>query len=314
MHQGHNIPWDTISTNFKFSREDKRFTPPLTGLMSRDKPGAQNELRHFIKKFTAAIRTFSDTERAKYPATFTPLSSGNLFTDELREKHSEYLTEHNQRIEYWIASAQWNVSEDGTSQPTYNTGQAELAEVVKVLLYENEMETLLMLANHPLIPLASLRNLHWGHHFGFSRVMESALRAYLFFNVAEATGILENGSYASMRYEYASLLSELSGGMDYPAQQIPHQKFLEECGVFQQNRFRWVYGDKWEESENVIHKDYGRLQEYLKTLFALMYRYDVLVRECGLVPEWEDEMVLQWPLRGNVKMEWDDALGKSVIV
>ena len=45
------------------------------------------------------------------------------------------------------------------------------------------------------------------------------------------------------------------------------------------------------------------IREYLKTLFALMYRYDVLMRECGRDPEWEAELSSCAPLRQVVKMK-----------
>jgi hypothetical protein len=88
-----------------------------------------------------------------------------------------------------------------------------------------------MLANHPNIPIAHLHSLGWGHHFGFSRVKESAIRAYMFFNSAYATGILQNGDYKELN-EYIYLLREVSTtSIDSPAQQIPHIQFLTKCGM-----------------------------------------------------------------------------------
>lgn len=34
-----------------------------------------------------------------------------------------------------------------------------------------------------------------------------------------------------------------------------------------------------------------RLEEYLKHLLALLYRYEVVVRECGKDPEWQNKVV-----------------------
>ncbi|KAF8873178.1 hypothetical protein CPB84DRAFT_1690912 [Gymnopilus junonius] len=195
MHQGHNIPWNTISTNFKLVKDDKHFTPPFTGIVSKRHPEAANEVKYFVNKFAQAIRIFSETERRKYPGNFAPIPSGNLFSDELIAKYPEYLNRNNQKIEYWIERAANNVH----FPMHYNTGSGDLADVVKVLLCENQMETLLMLAQHPSVPLGNLHNLSWGHHFGFSRVKESAARAYLFFNCAEAIGILDIGEYARLR-------------------------------------------------------------------------------------------------------------------
>ncbi|PPQ81432.1 hypothetical protein CVT26_007480 [Gymnopilus dilepis] len=296
MHQGHNIPWNILSTNFKFVKEDRRFTPPLTGVVSKRDPAAPGQIKHFVHKSIHAIQTFSETERAKYPPQFTSLTSGPLFRDDLLDKYPEYLNRRNQRIEHWIARAAT------TGNGHFHTSHGDLADVVKVLLYENQMETLLMLAQHPSIPLGDLHNLSWGHHFGFSRVGESAARAYLFFNCAEAVGILESGEYALTR-DYYFLLQEIGASMDYPAQQIPHVNFLRECGILSEGDSR-CYGPKEDANKSFVHTDYRRLQEYLKELFALMYRYDMLVRECGLDANWEGELSNREPIRQHAKLDY----------
>ena len=299
MHQSHNIPWDLISSNFKFVRDDKRFTPPFTGLVSLNKPNAPNELKHLIKKITRTILTFSETERRKYPQSFTPLLAGNLFSDELRNRYPEYLNNRNQRVEYWIERAN-KLNVESVVQSRYDTRDAELADVVKVLLYENEMESLLMLAQHPRVPIKTLNHLSWGHHFGFSRVMESALQSYMFFNTVAAMDLLENGVYMAIP-EYGSIIRETTFPMDYPAQQIPHRLFFQQCGIkldsYQDRTYENVGRDM------AVHEDYGRLREHLKLLFVLMYRYDILLRECGLDPEWEGQLVYMFPLRGVVRVE-----------
>ncbi|CAA7269994.1 unnamed protein product [Cyclocybe aegerita] len=302
MHQGHNIPWDIITSNFKFVREDKRFTPAFSGLASTDRPNSEQELAHFKRKFAKAIAIFSETERAKYPQQIPPPQSGLLFSNELRDKYPAYLDERNQRLEHWIKRAQSTHTDDNGNPypPSYYTGEGDLADVVKVLLFENQMETLLMLAQHPDVPIHCLNYLSWGHHFGFSRIKESAVHAYMYFNCAEATNSLENGQYALPR-SYSRLLQEISWGMDYPAQQIPHLNFLKACGVLDENgHYKAVkrnldsHTRNWGE-EVLVHKDYGRLKEYMKTLFEQMYRYDVLMRECGLDPKWEEEVGYSLP-------------------
>ncbi|KAF8883609.1 hypothetical protein CPB84DRAFT_1713263 [Gymnopilus junonius] len=245
MHQGHNIPWDIISTNFRFVSSDTRYTPPFTGLISKERPSAPKEVEHFSKKFINAIRTFSETERRKYPTIFTPIMTGNIFSDTLRERYPRYLNTRNQRIEYWML-------------PHSLLGLGELADIIKVLLYENEMETLLMLAQHPTIRIAGLCHLHFGYHFGFSRVQESALDAYLFFNCADATGILENGKYSTVKVYYP-LLRDLSSPGRYPAQTIPHIQFFEEHSTI-------IYTDTGSVASQLVHNDYEALHDYLKTL------------------------------------------------
>ena len=227
MHQAHNIPWHLFASNFEFVQNDKSLTPNITHLKSKRNPNASQELKHFIRKFTKTIITFSETERKKYPLTFERPTNGKIFSDEIRDRYPDYLNERNQRIEYWIARASCGGENDPRS---YDTRDAPLADVVKVLLHENQLSTLLMLAHHPDIPISHLHSLSWGHHFGFSRVKESAIHAYIFFNGAYAIGILENGSYRELD-EYHHLLREIAVNMDFPAQQIPHTQFLTRCGV-----------------------------------------------------------------------------------
>jgi len=304
MHQGHNIPWTLIESNFEFKQNDTRFTPPFNGLVSANKQNASKELRHFIHKFVQAIRTFSDTERAKYPTQITLVSEGNLFSDGLRDKYPEYLNEENQRTEYWIRRAKKR-HYDSEGILLYDTSDGDLADVVKVLLYENEMESLLMMANHPKIPIGSLHHLSWGHHFGFSRVKESAIRSYLFFNAAEATGILHTGQY-TLCDDYGSLLSEMGDCMDFPAQQIPHQKFLKSCRDFDDKILGIKEGGRGERSwvkDLYLHRNHGLLREYMKTLFALIYRYDVLMKECALDPLLDLEIAQCCPINRVVKVE-----------
>ena len=53
-----------------------------------------------------------------------------------------------------------------------------------------------------------------------------------------------------------------------------------------------------------VHGDMEAMREYLKNLFALMYRYDVLMRECGMDPKWEEELSRCVPLSQVVKMKY----------
>ena len=313
MHQGHNIPWNLLALNFEFKENDKRFTPSFSGLVSQNRPNGLQEIKHFIRRLVQAIHTFSETERAKYPEELKPVSEGDLFPDVLKSKYPDYLNDKNQRVEFWIRRAKGRRSEpeldstdsDDRASIDYNTGHGDLADVVKILLYENQMEALLMMANHPEIPIKHLHHLSWGHHFGFSRVKESAVRAYMFFNSAEATGILSNGQY-TLSGEYGRLLAELGTSMDFCAQQTPHQEFFRSCGVYGRS-FLLKGGKSWLDrdwAESIyVHNNYVVWKDYMKTLFALMYRYDVLMCACGETPDWEREIAQSYPINRVVKVE-----------
>jgi hypothetical protein len=48
-------------------------------------------------------------------------------------------------------------------------------------------------------------------------------------------------------------------------------------------------GGKWDSSP-VVHQDLPRLQQYMKDLFAMMYRFDVVMKECDMDPQWKREI------------------------
>lgn len=289
MHQEHNIPWNTLASNFKYIYENPAFTPRRTALFPRDLPNQASQVTHFSKALENTITEFSRTERAKYPETFKCPVSGKLFSDELMTHHPKFLNPTVHLIENWIADAK---ASDGTDDDTYsfNTSHGDLADVVKILIHENEMSTLLMLAHHLQIPLIQLRSLSWGHHFGFSRVAEAALAAYLSINHYTAADLFRKQKYKTLS-GYQNLLRYLTDSMDYDGQQVPHRNFM---GT---NPTRDGAADSLE--------DIDRLRDYLKILFSLLYRYDMLVRECGAEGSWLGEIIpgLSWSC--NVKWEWE---------
>lgn len=88
------------------------------------------------------------------------------------------LNPQNQLLQTWIDAAR-----EGHFALTY-TGFINLSNVTKVLIGQNEMEPLLMLARHPNVPIASL-------HRKFSRLAERALDAYIFL-----TSLVQSPNYS----------------------------------------------------------------------------------------------------------------------
>jgi len=153
----------------------------------------------------------------------------------------------------------------------------------------------------PQIPLASLQNLSWGHHFGFSRVMESALHAYVFFNMCFAMGILEGGEYLEMP-QYRSMVETSTFSMDHPAQQIPHQKYLDALPKDSKT------------SLPIVHRDLEGIKDYLKELFRLLYRFDMLLKECGRDPRWETEVVTSiYQITVALRIEYRESDGGNFV-
>ncbi|KAG6907334.1 hypothetical protein DXG01_009380 [Tephrocybe rancida] len=147
-------------------------------------------------------------------------------------------------------------------------------DVVKVLVSENEMEPLLMLAQHPQIPLGTLETMGTGHYFGFSRIRESALHAYVQISLWAATALLEGGEYLEMA-SYAHMVWYSTSSGDYPGHDVPHRAYLNKLPKDEATRLP------------VLHADLAGLKEYLKTNFRLLYRYNMLMKECVLDAEWE---------------------------
>ena len=274
MHQEHNIPWNQLASNFKFVRNNPHYTPRMTAIFPRNLSTQKRDFDHFSRVVIKTITTFAETERAKYPASFPTLSAGLLFSDAMRERYPEYLDTRNQRIETWVAAAAAIRSNRMGGVKSYLGG---LADVVKILITENEMPVLLMLARHPKFHLPWLHNLSWGHWFGFSRVAEYGMRVYLFVNIVVAMGILENGEYLELP-SYARMVNEVTSCVDFPAQRCIHQTFLDS------------FPKDVKTSLPEIHSDPPRLRDYMRSVFSLLYRYDMVLRECGIAPEWEQEI------------------------
>ncbi|KAF9341162.1 hypothetical protein BGZ91_010648 [Linnemannia elongata] len=159
MHLDHAIPWITISKLFSVRQNDKplpaqdgtlRFAEDLNPC---NKPNQDKELLYFSNAIANVIKEFSTTERKKYPVQFPAESSGELFPDELLQKrfasnqeyaaHGDtYLTEQNQRLEYWIRRAHGEREPDTSFNPSkamFSCFDLDLADAVKILIIENHM-------------------------------------------------------------------------------------------------------------------------------------------------------------------------------
>lgn len=150
--------------------------------------------------------------------------------------------------------------------------QGDLASLVKTLINENEVSTLLMLAQHPDFLLDQLHSIHWGCDFGFSRVRGHAIAAYVYVSLLATADKLRNLKYKDLA-SYQWLTRPVMMKMDYDAQRLPHRNF------FGLNPMAASAVDALE--------DLPRLRQYLKNTFSLMYRFDMLHRgsvgwiQCG---------------------------------
>ena len=307
-HQTHNIPWNTLASNFTF-HDDIHKRSRGTDFFALNLPNQPKSLTYFAQRLSSIIREFSNTERAKYPARFDAPTEGKLFADELREKwpyarpgwpfyQYSVLTEENQNIEYWIRR-----NDKAGARRNYSFG-AGLEEVVKMLLQEGmeEMETLLMLAHHPQVPIEASRHMRsddqCGNQYGWDQVAECALQAYIFFNMlvayqssnSQPNRILKGGGYKEL-WSYKKMAERITAGWNPDAHTILHRKFLWETST-NTDGVEVVGGYEAFpplERDDVL-VDHERLCGYLKELFRLIVRYDVLAREIGVETDWQSQV------------------------
>jgi hypothetical protein len=85
----------------------------------------------------------------------------------------------------------------------------------------------------------------------------------------------------------------LINSTDYDARTFPHCKFF--FGVIDSGGNR---------SADPL-ADFNKLHEHLKMCFQLLYRYDMLARECGADLDWESEVALAVGWMWKVKTRWE---------
>lgn len=293
MHLDHKLPWGALASCFSYIEDNPHRTPQKTDIFARNRPDQARILNHFTKVFISTIEEFSLTERAKYPSLESSENDEKLFDDSLlgeifglrRENplHSRY-----QLLNYWIQRAQ----KPEQSEPVYDTRDADLAEAVKVLLSLNKLPALLRLAQHPLVPLHQLNSLSWGHSFGFNHVPTLALRIYVLINLAERIkSTAEEGSKAASLqlpklHSYRWLMRDVLACYDFPSQTLPHKAFWYRHGVDGSSRPEGPpLPDEWDilSAEGDQLRD---VQMYLKVCFELLYRYDMVMKECNKSIDW----------------------------
>ncbi|KAF4949377.1 hypothetical protein FGADI_8945 [Fusarium gaditjirri] len=327
MHLDHKIPWHLIAPQFSLTPADQDGTYNLAALGS---PEQQTVIDHFNRVFLKAIREFSGTETTKIDST--PVS-GQLFSDDVLyyaerhfglSPHEDNSALHNpldssyQDLNYWKRRAK---DPDSDYEPCYSTADADLADAAKMLVIiaatadsqetrREALSALVCLAKE--VPISNLRGLHWGHAFGLDLVASVALQMYIFLNLIEAVE-----SRAAERVPLLSveqLLSFLSNhaleNYDFPAQNIPHRAFWHSLGVTESwaagRRKGTLEGDmsvidpSADGSDEVQQKAREGLKKYLKDCFAILYVYDVVLRQAvGL-----EQASEHWQYELNWVFEW----------
>ncbi|RSL95821.1 hypothetical protein CEP52_011835 [Fusarium oligoseptatum] len=270
MHLDHKIPWKTAATHFNLvpSNTEGRFD-----LVALNPPSQASTLGHFSRVFSATIKEFSETELSKVPSVSPSVSpSAKLFSDDVlvfAERH------------FWP----WTTRDQlGFAQPVMLVMIAAVAPEKSLRI--EALATLLRLASE--IPLSQLRNVHWGHAFGVDLVAGVALQVYVLLNLTEAVQCRQKEQTSLLNVD--PLMSFLDGhalrNYDYPAQNIPHRAFWSSIGVSDlgtDTGNESAVVDPLAQDDDEIHREARNgLRQYLKDCFAILYVYDVVLRQaCG---------------------------------
>lgn len=309
MHQAHNIRWSTITRHLKVEQPD----PNSHNAVSTSTKGLSTEyaeMNHFLRKFVSTIREFSATERVKYPATPAIVSKGKVFSDIILRRYAspttngvwghESVSRDTQQIECWLR----DIPRKQRVDPVGHRDAPKYATVVKVCLTENELAPLMMLAVHPRCDPKSLFPSPQGGYPGWGELAEVVLTLYIFINVVGNTpALLDDNKYTRMHY-YSDILTRMLHRNDHDS--VPH-------GCFWDSRTKPrspKHGIR-EPIGNVkivdFFQDSGELKEYLKLCWRVIYGSDMLMRECGIEPDWEKMIVrcMQgWGFEGKHQQVW----------
>ncbi|GKZ33140.1 hypothetical protein AbraIFM66950_002924 [Aspergillus brasiliensis] len=213
-------------------------------------------------------------------------------------------------IQYWINTAS---TSDETYPFCYSSADGDLADAVKMLIIiaasgkKNDptskqmsgeaLSALLALSRHPQVPLHNLAGIHWGHAFGVELVADNALTVYILVNLMDAVLAEkrlngDEGNVVGLLLETRTFqywARDALEDYDYPAQNVPHRRFWFHLGVTDE----WLSKQRRVEGVDVSLDDGGvidplmgesedirlALKEYLKDCFAILYIYDLLLRE-----------------------------------
>ncbi|KAL6915464.1 hypothetical protein ACHAPO_009855 [Fusarium lateritium] len=305
MHLDHKLPWKTIASHFTLARDGSSANYNLVAL---GLPSQDAALGHFSRVLMATIEEFSNTETSKI---IPDQDNGKLFSDDVLNfpEHHFGLGPHDtnsalnnpldakhQDLKYWKGRAS-TAPEYGAS---YSTADGDLADAAKMLVItaavsdsqairREALSALCQLSAH--VPMSDLRGLSWGHGFGLSLVASEALKLYVLLNLIEAVQSRGAQQVSLLRVEI--LLNALGNyalqDYDFPAQNIPHRAFWNSLGITEYWAGRQANGIGESEEpvvdplglgdDEVHQKARIDLRKYLKDCFAILYVYDVFLKQ-----------------------------------
>ncbi|KAF9985073.1 hypothetical protein BGZ75_003367 [Mortierella antarctica] len=213
------------------------------------RPDRANVFSYFSKALIKTIHEFADTERGKYPPKFQAMRTGDVFSSEVIQKCNRY--------------------RDFTRACLNDTNQ-KLEHWISRVMHPDE--TLL----HGIIQAPC--------YVGVDRDLATVLKILIAEN--EMQPVLELAYHPSVPLE--TLYEPTVDGTSWPNTLFKWSLFhysdlgaLDEEGVWKP----LVFGSQNYETIDIFG-DMKRLKKYLKACFAVLYRTEMMARECGKVIPW----------------------------
>lgn len=237
------------------------------------------------------------------------MTKGKVFSDTLLNNRPrtgspdmDPINPTTQSIESWLK----HVPKTLTPNDAYGRAE-EYADVIKILLTENELAPLLMLAKHPSCNPAALFSFGQSFNFGWSPTIDIALFFYIFLNIVGNTPkLLEDNKYTRMELFQKKIVYQLQRGgqaenelhMRFWASKLkPADPLYSKTGPI--TRYPAMTVDFFE--------DMAYLKEYLNACWRMLYCADMLMRECGIDSQWDARIVSvfeEWGFEGKYREEW----------
>ena len=294
---------------------------PFVHLRPFEKPTQTSDLVFFCARFIRALTAFSTTARAKHLLdSDNPLiSTDRLLLTAFRkrdENHARYagmsVDRYREALDAGDLPMRKWLHGDGPVPVIYASFEAG-ADVTKALLDEGcggeqrggeeEMgwEILLRMVREEKRMGAGmvLGSVTYGqsHQQGWRVVGEMALEGYMLVNtIMDVPGLMqdEGGVVAWKRWDRIRSWCHCFA-KDNNTQMLPHAEFWRAVGVLEEDCFSEVNDEKMASVD--LFQDMDRVQEYLKKCWRLMYGCDLLMKECGIDPDWAGLLSRQFMMK-----------------
>lgn len=144
------------------------------------------------------------------------------------------------------------------------------------------------------------------HQQGWKTVGWMALEGYMLLNTIMAVpGLMQDDKAGVAMWKRWNRIRRWcrSFTMDNNTQTLPHAQFWRAVGVMREDCFLEINDGIMASAD--LFQDMDRVQEYSKKCWRLMYGCDLLMKECGIDPDWAGQ--LPWLLGDLAGMKLDEA-------